>query len=116
MRKTSLMIVACLWVGAALVSARPAGIVLQGVVVDSKGAPVAARVFIQSADGSEPHAFRTDSQGHFRRVLPRRGLYDVRAEAGGLWSEWQHNVLVKPGVHAEITLKLLRTAPPAPPQ
>ena len=117
MRKTSLMIVACLLIGAAWVSASPAANVLQGRVVDSKNTPVpGAHVFMQSADGTAPHTFLADAEGHFSRVVSRTGLYDVRAEAGGLWSEWQHNVSAKSSAKSEIVLKLVRTTPPAPPQ
>ena len=41
--------------------------VLGGIVLNSKGAPVAAaQVFWQTADGKTPHAVRTDATGHFR--------------------------------------------------
>ena len=117
MRKTSWMIVFCLLVGAVWVSASPAANVLQGRVVDSKDEPVPrAHVFLQSADGTAPHTFLADAKGNFRRVVLRTGLYDVRAEAGGLWSEWQHNVSVKSAAKSEIVLKLVRTTPPAPPK
>jgi hypothetical protein len=117
MRKTTwTAIVICgLFVGLASVSANSRGGVLKGIVLDGKGEPVAAaRVFLQSADGSAPQAFRTDAQGGFRRVVTRTGLYDVRAEAGGLWSEWVHNVRMKGGEQADITLRLIRTEPPPP--
>src|SRR5258707_14815469 len=106
MRKTALIAAAFLLAGAAWVSAKPKTVtnVVQGRVVDGKGEGVpAARVFIQSADGSAPHAFRADAVGHFSRVVfARKGLYDVRAEAGGLWSEWQRNVSVQSSAKSEI--------------
>src|SRR5258705_10712588 len=117
MRKTYLLTVVFFLAGAAWVQARPASNVLHGRVVNGEDAPVpTALVLIQSADGSSPHAFRANSQGRFTRVLSPKGLYDVRAEAGGLWSEWQHNVSVKSSVRSEIILKLIRTAPPETPR
>lgn len=119
MRKASWVILAAFFlVGAAWVSAKPAANVVQGRVVNSKDEPVpAARVFIQSGDGSAPHAFRADADGHFSRVVwSRKGLYDVRAEAEGLWSEWQHNVSVRSTAKSEIVLKLVRSTPPAAPR
>jgi virginiamycin B lyase len=42
------------------------------------------------------------------------GSYDLRASAGGAWSEWEHNVLVRPGNDSNVTLRLAFKAPPAP--
>ncbi len=120
MRRASLIVVTLFLVGAAWAPAKPKppASVVQGRVVNSNNEPVpAAQVFIQSADGSAPHTFKTDADGHFSRVVyARKGLYDLRAEAGGLWSEWQHNVSVKSTAKAEIVLTLVRTTPPALPR
>jgi Carboxypeptidase regulatory-like domain len=118
MRRASFILVASLLlVGTAWATTKPVPSVVQGRVVNSRGEAVpGAQVFIQSADGTAPHTFKTDSEGHFSRVVyARRGLYDVRAQAGGLWSEWQHNVSVKSSAKTEIVLTLVRTTPPALP-
>ena len=82
---------------------------LVGVVLNGKGAPVnAAEVFWQTADGKAPHAARTDASGKFRIRGIRQGLYDVRAESAGMTSEWAHNIIVRPGTEASVTLRLSR--------
>lgn len=92
--------------------AAPVDGVLGGVVLNAKGAPVnAAEIFWQTADGKAPHAARTDAAGRFRIPKLRQGLYDVRAEAAGMTSEWQHNVVVRPGGEASVTLRLSRRIP-----
>jgi hypothetical protein len=111
MRKTLLTSIV-LFFGSALLAA-PAGGVLSGMVLNSGGKPVAAAgVFVQSADGTAPRALRTDSRGQFRTVRLRSGLYDVRAEAAGMASEWKHNIQITDGGEAEVTLKLIRKLPP----
>ena len=93
---------------------KPATMVLSGMVVDAKGQPVSqARVYWQDADGRFPHFLRTNAGGRFQSQAVKAGLYEVRAEAEGLWSEWAHNVLVRPGAGAEVTLRLVRKTPPA---
>ena len=90
--------------------ALPAGGVLKGVVVSSSNLPVpAARVFLQSADGTAPHVIRTNKEGRFRSASLRAGLYDARANAGKMWSEWHHNIVVRNGGEADITLRLTET-------
>jgi len=94
--------------------AKPAGGFLSGVVLSTSGAPVpAANVFWQTADGKSPHALRTDKNGRFRTAAVSAGLYDLRAEADGMWSEWKHNVLVRAGAASNLTLRLVRRTPPA---
>jgi len=86
--------------------------VLHGIVLNAKGAPVkAADVFWQTADGKAPHAARTDASGRFRIANVRQGLYEVRAQAAGMTSEWEHNVVVRPGREASLTLRLSRRIP-----
>ena len=83
--------------------------VLGGVVVNGKGAPVAfAEVLWQGADGKAPHALRTNGNGRFRIGGLHQGLYDIRAEALGMTSEWEHNVFVRSGRIASVTLRLDR--------
>jgi hypothetical protein len=92
--------------------AKPVDGVLGGIVLNAKGAPVnAAEIFWQTADGKAPHAARTDAAGRFRIPKLRQGLYDVRAEAAGMTSEWAHNVVVRPGGEASVTLRLSRPSP-----
>jgi hypothetical protein len=83
--------------------------VLDGVVLNGRGAPVAfAQIFWQAADGKAPHATRTNGKGRFRIAGLNQGLYDVRAQASGMTSEWEHNVLVRSGKVASVTLHLTR--------
>jgi hypothetical protein len=85
---------------------------LDGVVL-SKGAPVAfAEVLWQTADGKAPHALRTNASGHFRIAGVRQGLYELRAEALGMTSDWEHNVLVRAGRVSTVTLRLSRSKSP----
>src|ERR1700747_1503997 len=106
---TGILVASLQLAGTAWGTTKPAASVVQGRVVNSKGEGVpGAQVFIQSADGPAPHTFKADADGHFSRVVyARRGLYDMRAEAGGLWSEWQHNVSVKSSAKSEIVLTLV---------
>jgi Carboxypeptidase regulatory-like domain len=87
--------------------------VLDGVVLNGRGAPVAfAQVFWQTADGREPHAVRSNGSGHFRIAGIRQGLYEVRAQGLGMTSDWEHNVWVPAGKVASVTLHLThRTTP-----
>jgi virginiamycin B lyase len=99
--------------GLSLALAGPPTGVLSGVVLNSAGAPVAAaQVSWQDADGTAPHALHSDAHGRFEMAALRPGLYDVRAAAAGKWSDWEHNILVRPGSSASITLRLVRTTPP----
>ena len=87
--------------------AKPSDGVLTGVVVNGRGAPVShADVFWQGADGQAPHAAHCDASGKFRIPGVRQGLYDLRAEAAGMTSDWEHNVVVRPGGEASVTLRL----------
>jgi hypothetical protein len=93
--------------------AKPTTGSLTGVVLSVKGAAVpSARVFWELADGSAPHATRADLTGHFRVPSVHPGLYELRGEAGGMWSDWEHNVLVRAGAEGHVTLRLLRETPP----
>src|ERR1700733_11865761 len=80
---------------------------LSGEVVNAKGAPVAdAQILWQAADGETPHLLHSDSQGKFQLESLRTGSYDLRASADGASSEWEHNVLVRPGSVSNVTLRL----------
>lgn len=86
---------------------------MDGTVVNAKGAPVAgAQILWQVADGETPHLLHSDAHGKFHLERLRPGFYDLRASANGTWSEWEHNVLVRPGTDASITLRLTFKQPP----
>jgi len=91
---------------------KPGG--LDGEVVSAKGAPVAgAQILWQVADGETPHVLHSDAHGRFHIEPLRTGSYDLRASAGGAWSEWEHNVFVHPGNATNVTLRLTFKAAPA---
>jgi hypothetical protein len=95
---------------AGLAYARPTEGILDGVVLNGKGARVAfAEVFWQTADGRAPHAVRANGKGYFRIDGIRQGLYEVRAQGLGMTSEWEHNVWVPAGRTASVTLHLTHT-------
>jgi virginiamycin B lyase len=84
---------------------KPGG--LDGEVVNAKGVPVAdAQILWQAADGKTPHVLHSDTQGRFHIEHLHPGSYDLRASAGGAWSEWEQNVLVRPGNDTNVTLRL----------
>jgi virginiamycin B lyase len=90
---------------------KPGG--LDGEVVNAKGAPVAgAQILWQAADGETPHVLHSDAHGKFHIEPLRPGFYDLRASASGTWSEWEHNVLVRPGNDSSVTLRLKFKPPP----
>jgi virginiamycin B lyase len=92
---------------------KPGG--LDGRVVTAKGVPVAdAQILWQVADGETPHVLHTDAHGQFHIEPLRTGFYDLRASANGTWSEWEHNVLVRPGTETNIVLRLAFRPPIAP--
>lgn len=104
-----LVLAACL---AGIGYAKSADGALGGIVLNAKGAPVsAAEILWQSADGKAPHAARTNASGRFRIPGLRQGLYDVRAQAGEMTSEWEHNVVVRPGGDTSLTLRLSHRIP-----
>ena len=108
-----LLAIAPLLIRAASPDNRPG--TLTGIVVNAKGARVAgAQVLWQNADGQSIHALHTDAQGRFRIDRLYAGLYDLRATTGTTWSEWERNVLVRPGGETSITLRLVLTAPRGP--
>jgi virginiamycin B lyase len=89
---------------------------LAGVVLGPGDAPVAgARVIVQQSDGARPRAIQADRAGRFRLHGLRAGLYDLRAQHSGMWSEWRHNVLVRAGRETSVVLRLLPGVPAAEP-
>ena len=80
---------------------------LTGTLFGPDGAALAgARVTVQQADGRHPHAKLTDAHGRFVFQRLSVGPYDVRAFSNGVWSEWQHHVIVRTGKQTKIELRL----------
>lgn len=80
---------------------------LNGVVLNGAETPVpGAQVSWQAADGTRPHLTHADVNGRFQVSGVRPGLYELRAETADRWSDWQHNVLVRAGTEASVTLRL----------
>lgn len=85
---------------------------LAGRVLGPHDAPVAgARVTVETADGRHPHATSTDTQGRFSFPNILAGTYEARAYRDGSWSEWQHNLIVRPGKTTEISLRIFAKKP-----
>ncbi len=90
---------------------------VSGQVLGPEGKPAAgARVLLQRAEGRSPRTTRSDAQGRFRFAVVRPGLYDIRAQASGQWSDWEHNMVVRAGKEIRVTLRLLLKQPPADPR
>jgi hypothetical protein len=85
----------------------PTGII-SGVVLgpDDKPAPHAAITY-QSSGGNAPHAVHADSRGRFTITKLHSDIYDIRASANGVFSEWQKNFQVESGHTSEITMRLI---------
>ena len=96
---------------AAGTSARVATGTLAGTVLDARGKPVAgAVVTVQTSDGRQPHATRTDSKGRFEFKRFDTGQYDLHAQSNGNFSEWAKRIAVRANKTTSITLRL---PPPA---
>jgi hypothetical protein len=88
---------------------------LSGVVNKVDGTPQAgARVYLQPGDGHPPHTMQTDASGHFKFEKVRVGLYDVRAQAGGLWSDLHRNINMQANQEVNVELQLKLTDPQKP--
>jgi hypothetical protein len=98
-------------VGATPVRAQMPGVV-SGVVLAPDGSPQAhARVYLQPGNGRPPRTVLTDATGHFSFGNTVSGIYDVRAQANGLWSELVHNVSVKKNDEVSLKLQIKAAAP-----
>jgi len=87
---------------------------ITGQVLSANGKPVGgALVILETSDGRAPHSTHTDDKGNFSFPNLRPGLYDLHAQAGEKWSEWQHNLAAHAGQPTEITLRLTLQKPPA---
>jgi len=85
---------------------------LAGTVTDAQNKPVAgATVTIETSDGLHPHATHTDADGRFQFTRFRPGQYDLRAYAGGMFSDWAKRKLIRTGKTTEITLRITMIAP-----
>ena len=108
-----LMAMACVRQASAAVPQRSRGgghgsAVLSGLVLGPNDKPVPrASVSYQSSDGSAPHAVHTDTHGRFTITKLRGDNYDVRASSNGVFSEWEKNVMLRPGGSQFITLHLI---------
>jgi hypothetical protein len=81
---------------------------LSGVVLGPDDRPVPhASVSYQSSGGNAPHAVHADSRGHFTITKLRADNYDLRASGKGVFSEWEKNVVVRPGRTQTVTLRLI---------
>src|SRR5271168_1890297 len=84
---------------------------LEGLVLGSDNKPVAnAAVTYQSGGGSAPHVIHTDAHGRFSVPKLRADIYDVRASAQGIYSDWKKNVNLRPGQITTLTLRLTHAA------
>src|SRR5258706_11062916 len=80
--------------GALSVRAQSPGVV-SGVVLAPDGSPQAhARVYLQPGNGRPPRTVLTDATGHFTFGKVTNGIYDIRAQGNGLWSDLYRNVSV----------------------
>ncbi len=111
----ALLAFAAAWLlpGASAGSAAPPSGSLTGTVLGPDGKAVAgARVFLQMSDARTPRTTLTDAAGHYSFRSLRSGLYELRAQAGGHWSDWKHNIVVRSGRETSVTLRLLLSRPP----
>jgi hypothetical protein len=81
---------------------------LTGLVLGPDDRPVPhASVSYQSSGGNAPHAVHADSQGHFTITKLRADNYDLRASGKGVFSDWEKNVVLRPGQTKTVTLYLI---------
>ena len=85
----------------------PSGII-SGTVVgpNDKPAPHAVITY-QSSGGTSPHVVHADAHGQFTITKLHTDIYDIRASANGIFSEWQKNFQVQSGHTSEIILRLI---------
>jgi len=84
------------------------GATLTGVVLGPDDKPVPhASITYQSSGGNAPHAVHADSRGHYTITKLRADNYDMRASGKGVFSEWEKNIMVRPGQTKEVTFRLI---------
>jgi hypothetical protein len=99
------------WAGQNVVVKRgkggPTGII-SGTVVgpNDKPAPHAVITY-QSSGGTSPHVVHADAHGKFTITKLHTDIYDLRASANGIFSEWQKNFQVQSGHTSEIVMRLI---------
>jgi Carboxypeptidase regulatory-like domain len=114
------MVVALVIIGSAQAMPQQHISTLEGLVLGPDNKPVAnASVTYQSGGGNAPHVVRTDAEGRFSVKKLRADIYDVRASAQGVYSDWKKNVNLRPGQTTTLTLRLTHametpTAAPTP--
>jgi uncharacterized GH25 family protein len=106
-QRSLFVLVLAMVVVAAGASAKVATGTLAGTVVDAQGKPVAAAIVtIQTSDGRQPHAMRTDSKGRFEFKRFKAGQYDLHAQSNGNFSEWAKRISVRSNKTTSVTLRL----------
>jgi Carboxypeptidase regulatory-like domain len=85
----------------------PSGII-SGTVLgpNDKPAPHAVITY-QSSGGTSPHVVHADAHGRFMITKLHSDIYDLRASANGIFSEWQKNFQVQSGHTSEIIMRLI---------
>ncbi len=79
---------------------------ISGVVQGADAKPLAnARVYLQPSDGRAPHTVLTDGDGRYQFTKLKPGLYDLRAQSNGKWTEPQKNVNVHANEEVTVNLK-----------
>jgi len=103
-----------LTMGGARAMAQQHSSTLEGLVLGPDNKPVAnAAVTYQSGGGNAPHVVHADTKGRFSVAKLRADIYDVRASAQGVYSDWKKNVVLRPGQITTLTLRLTH-APQVP--
>ena len=86
---------------------RPKEGAITGTVLGPDGKAVSgARVMLQTSSGRGPQTRLTDEDGHYHFKEMPPGLYDLKAGANGMSSEWHHNVLLRAGKEIQVDLLL----------
>ena len=85
----------------------PTGII-SGLVLGPDDKPAAfASISYQSSSGTAPHAVHADAHGRFTITKLHTDIYDLRASANGVFSEWKKNFQVQSGRTSDLTLRLI---------
>ena len=85
---------------------------VSGVVQSADGKPVPnARVFLQPGDGRAAVTTPTDDAGQYRFAKVKPGVYELRAQSGGAWTELERNVSVRRSEEVCVKLTLPEKAP-----
>jgi hypothetical protein len=90
---------------------------ISGIVQSADGKPIVkARVYLQPSDGRAPHTVVTDDSGHYSFAKLRPGLYDLKAQANGAWTDLVRNVNVHTKEEVTVNLRFTAQAAPLKPQ